>query len=562
MSSVEYLPATVQTPQELVLLHGWGCTREIWRPLLMHVRRWSNVTLLDVPGCAPGAEPVDHLDACLEYVLAHAPQRACFVGWSLGGQLAIELAQRDPDRVLAAATICSNPRFTVVDDWPGMDSQQFQAFTEKFLRDPAFGIKRFHSLQVGGSSAPRSLLRALREQSVELLRDAERSPECQPQLMASNTARLKAVPVAFEQEVVKRHATSTQLLLGLQWLQCLDQRAVLKTLQQPQLHLLAERDALVPNTVVDELRQITSALSSVRRLDSVSHVAPLENPARIDNELHLFLNQHHLLQAPVHCAIEVEKANVADSFSRAAQHYEKVAHLQRDVGNQLLDQLPANPAYPQAVLDLGCGTGMFRSKLQERFPAARFIGLDIAPGMVAYAQQQKSDDSAWLIADAEALPLAAESVDLIFSSLAMQWSQQPWLLIAEIARVLRPGGSCVFSTLGPDTLHELRRAWQAVDSHRHVNAFCAASDLTAIAQDTADIELHLQTSEHRLYYEQVRDLLAELKTLGAHNMNRSRPAGLTGRHRLHAMFDAYEQWRDNGMLPATYEVIYGRMVKT
>ena len=83
----------------------------------------------------------------------------------------------------------------------------------------------------------------------------------------------------------------------------------------------------------------------------------------------------------------------------------------------------------------------------------------------------------WLVADAEALPLVNDSVDLVFSSLALQWCYRPDHLFAELARVLKPGGICVFTSLGPDTLRELRAAWAAVDAHQHVNAFLPAGEL-------------------------------------------------------------------------------------
>ena len=96
--SFEYLPATLVARQELVLLHGWGSNREVWRPLLMQLRPWANITLLDIPGCAPGCDYDDPpaLADTLLAILACSPARAVYVGWSLGGQLALELALPNP----------------------------------------------------------------------------------------------------------------------------------------------------------------------------------------------------------------------------------------------------------------------------------------------------------------------------------------------------------------------------------------------------------------------------------------------------------------------------------
>ena len=125
--SSEYLPATAAAEQELVLLHGWGSDRGIWRPLLPLLRPWANITLLDLPGCAPGIDDgtAPQLEQTLAAVLDRAPARAVYVGWSLGGQLAVELAAREPDRVAAVVTVCSNPRFLSEGSWPGMHPAAF-----------------------------------------------------------------------------------------------------------------------------------------------------------------------------------------------------------------------------------------------------------------------------------------------------------------------------------------------------------------------------------------------------------------------------------------------------
>jgi len=134
-------------------------------------------------------------------------------------------------------------------------------------------------------------------------------------------------------------------------------------------------------------------------------------------------------------------------------------------------------------------------------------------------------------------------------------------LFAELARVLRPGGCCVFTSLGPDTLKELRASWAAVDEHQHVNTFLPAAELEAAVARVPGLRLDLRAETFGMHYQRVRDLLSELKTLGAHNINRQRPSGLTGRRALQGMLDAYESWRENGTLPATYDVYFGVVEK-
>jgi malonyl-CoA O-methyltransferase len=167
-----------------------------------------------------------------------------------------------------------------------------------------------------------------------------------------------------------------------------------------------------------------------------------------------------------------------------------------------------------------------------------------------------------VVGDAESLPLAAGSVDLVFSSLAIQWCYRPDLLFAELARVLAPGGCCVFTSLGPGTLGELRAAWAAVDKHQHVNTFLPPQALRAAAGRHSGVTLRLAAEQFTTRYARVGDLLRELKTLGAHNINRQRPAGLTGRRALQGMIAAYEGWRTGGALPATYDVLFGVLEKS
>ena len=325
----------------------------------------------------------------------------------------------------------------------------------------------------------------------------------------------------------------------------------------------AARDALVPSAVGQSIASRMAGVSSgqVKMLQGGCHLAPLDVPAELAQEIRGFLAAAGKLRTNPPVAAELEKKAVAASFSRAAVVYDSVAHLQREVGVQLLTRLERLQDEPARILDLGCGTGYFYPALRERYPQAQYIGLDLASGMVEYARNRCADDCAWLVADAEALPLASESVDLVFSSLAVQWCSRPEHLFAELARVLRPGGCCVFTSLGPDTLCELRTAWAAVDSHQHVNTFLPLAALAAAAKRVPGIALKLERQALHMAYTRVRDLLDELKALGAHNMNRSRQPGLTSRRALQGMLQAYEAWRKEGTLPATYDVIFGVLTK-
>lgn len=254
-----------------------------------------------------------------------------------------------------------------------------------------------------------------------------------------------------------------------------------------------------------------------------------------------------------------DKRQVAASFSKAAASYDSVAALQRAVGVALLAQLPED-LMPSSWLDLGSGTGHFSRVLAERFAGSLGIAVDIAEGMLGHARAQGGAQF-HVVGDAERLPLQAGSVDLVFTSLAVQWCSQFASVLSEAQRVLRPGGVLAFSSLCVGTLEELRASWQAVDGMVHVNRFrhfedyqrlCGASDLQLVS---------LERSAQVLHYPDVRSLTHELKALGAHNLNPGRPAGLTGRARMQGLLAAYEQFRQAQGLPATYQVVYGVLRK-
>lgn len=262
---------------------------------------------------------------------------------------------------------------------------------------------------------------------------------------------------------------------------------------------------------------------------------------------------------------QLEKRRIRQSFDAAAPHYDEVAVLQREVGQRIIERLDLIKLQPKTILDVGAGTGVFSESLDRRYKQARVISLDLAPGMLQQARQRKGwlgrhlSSQAFVCGDAEALPIADHSIDLIFSSLMLQWCSDLEHTFAEFHRVLRPGGLLMFATFGPDTLKELRRSWQAADegTRIHVHDFIDMHDVgdallrAGLADPVMDVE------HFTLTYSDAYQLMRELKTLGAHNVATERNHGLTGKERLQRMAAAYEQFRQDGVLPATYEVVYG-----
>jgi len=263
--------------------------------------------------------------------------------------------------------------------------------------------------------------------------------------------------------------------------------------------------------------------------------------------------------AEAESGFRLDRTQLRASFERASGSYDSAARLQLSVGGELLERLAPFDFTPAVVLDLGCGTGRLTAELSQRYPRAHVIALDLAPGMLREAARHQPRERPFerVCGDALRLPLAAASVDLVFSNLMLQWCDPLDAALAEVRRVLRGTGFFAFSTFGPDTLYELRVSWAQADGYNHVNHFADVHVVGDAVTRCGLTEPVLDIDRYQLDYPDALTLMRDLKAIGAHNVTAGRPRSLLGRARLERVQRAYEDFRRGGQLPATYEVIYG-----
>ncbi|NQZ82258.1 MAG: malonyl-ACP O-methyltransferase BioC [Colwellia sp.] len=252
------------------------------------------------------------------------------------------------------------------------------------------------------------------------------------------------------------------------------------------------------------------------------------------------------------------RVKIARSFGVASKSYDVSARLQRYTGKHLMPHLPNRNDL--TVLDLGSGTGFFTDILGSKYQ--QVLGLDISREMLKYAQNNRTQDIKWLEGDAYHLPLQDKCIDLVYSNLMIQWCDPLSSVLAEVIRVLKPGGLFIFSTLIEGTLNELKSSWAQVDNDQHVIDFKTADELTSIFNSAQSKLIEHQVKDIVLEYESVLHLAHELKGLGANQIPKKTNKGLAGKDKWQKMTKSYQDFQEpSGIYPATYRVFSGILVK-
>ena len=251
------------------------------------------------------------------------------------------------------------------------------------------------------------------------------------------------------------------------------------------------------------------------------------------------------------------KQRIRCAFNQAAATYDAAADVQREVSDRLAAYLiqAGSDFNPIAILDAGCGTGYGARWLQQRWPRTELTLIDFAPRMLTAARQHPLlIDTMLICADIEALPVAARSIDLYWSSLTWQWND-PQQCLAEATRALKPGGWLAVATLGTDNFPELRHAFAGIDDYSHVLTISSPERLLVACQAGGWTVRIWQRQLVRHYHPEVRTLLRGVKAVGAREVEQRRPTPFS-RSAWLAMTARYESLREKEGLPLTYDAVW------
>jgi len=249
-------------------------------------------------------------------------------------------------------------------------------------------------------------------------------------------------------------------------------------------------------------------------------------------------------------------------FERAAASYAKASRIEAEIGSRMLERLDYIKQVPRRVLDAGSGPP--QRVLRKRYPDADVVALDFALAMLRMGKKKffERNPPKAVCADLARLPFAAGAFDLVWSNMALHWAADPQAALREIHRVLAVDGLLMFSTLGPDTLGELRKA-----AGGRVHAFADMHDLGDLLLHAGFAEPVMDMERITLVYADGPALLADLRASGQTCALAAPagapPRGLSGRAFLAALQAelAALKLAAGGKLPVSYEVVYGHAWK-
>jgi malonyl-CoA O-methyltransferase len=245
-----------------------------------------------------------------------------------------------------------------------------------------------------------------------------------------------------------------------------------------------------------------------------------------------------------------------------------VSIIAQEIGQRLFDRLDFIRLQPKTILDLGAGFGDFSQLLKKRFPKADIFTVDLVENRVRFVRKKQSTwfkrHPHFICADVEELPFADNSFDFIFSNLTLPWCRDLPKVFLQAQKILKPEGLFLFSTLGPDTLKELRQSWHySVDTKEQFAAdfFIDMHHLGDLLVQTQFADPVMDMEQILFTYRDLKTLFADLKNLDMHLLGEKTSQGLIGKTRWKKFLTQYKNFQTNELFPVNFEVIYGHAWK-
>jgi malonyl-CoA O-methyltransferase len=263
--------------------------------------------------------------------------------------------------------------------------------------------------------------------------------------------------------------------------------------------------------------------------------------------------------------VAIDRHKVSDSFDSHASEYDSYAVVQKRVIERFSEIYLESSGAPNRILDIGSGTGVLLNALAGRFPVAEPVGLDIAFGMCQSTLTRLSEGGrGWVCrGDAESLPFAGNSFDMVVSTSALQWLEELSSAFSEVFRVLSPGGVFCLALFGEATLHELRESYRKASElagygfEQRTHIFFSPDYIAEALRIAGFCKEEIRSELETELYPDVPSLLRNLRRIGAGNASTRHLPGLAGRQVMLSMMDIYRESYGKGSdIPATYQVIY------
>ena len=259
---------------------------------------------------------------------------------------------------------------------------------------------------------------------------------------------------------------------------------------------------------------------------------------------------------------KVKTELLTSRFDRIADRYPQNSFLQREVANRLIDRSQLIKIYPKAILDLGCGAGYLTNELARHYPEPKIIGIDNSRQMINTAIKHSHPNANIEYIHADILNTKLEEkFDLVVANFALPiLNSDINLIFKKITNYLAPNGLFLFSSLGPDTLKELKYSWSKVDNFDRVNNF---QDLHILGDILFNLGFNTPVLDREIFtllYDNAEDILFDLKNNGSFYKETNRPNIITTKKMLLEMSKHYNTLKNNeNKLPVTIEVIYGHV---